>query len=41
MNRSTGNYEAVVAPAGGVIVNIGDALQFWTSDLLVANVSVY
>lgn len=38
MNRSTGSYESVVAPPGGVVVNIGDAMQFWTSDELVANV---
>ena len=39
MNRSTGEYESVVAPPGGVVVNIGDVMQFWTSDKLVANVS--
>lgn len=39
MNRSTKEYEAVKAPPGGVVVNIGDAMQFWTSDKLVANVS--
>ncbi|KAF6022771.1 hypothetical protein EB796_018917 [Bugula neritina] len=37
MNRSTGEYEAVTAPPGGIIVNIGDVMQFWTSDTLVAN----
>ena len=39
MNRSTREYEAVTAPPGGIIVNIGDVMQFWTSDTLVANVS--
>ena len=40
MNRATGEYEEVIAPAGGVVVNIGDALQFWTSDVLLANVCI-
>jgi len=39
MNRSTGKYEAVTAPPGGIVVNIGDVMKFWTSDTLVANVS--
>ena len=40
MNRATGEYEEVIAPAGGVVVNIGGALQFWTSDVLLANVCI-
>lgn len=41
MNRQTRKYEPVIAPPGGVIVNIGDMMQRWTSDDLVANVSTH
>lgn len=39
MSKNTGKYEMVRAPPGGVVVNIGEVMQFWTSDRLVANVS--
>jgi len=39
MNRELGEYVDAGFIEGGIYVNIGDMLQMWSGDVLIANVS--
>ena len=39
VNRETGDYVDAGYVEGGIFVNIGDLLQMWSGDVLIANVS--
>jgi len=39
MNREFGEYVDAGFIEGGIYVNIGDMLQMWSGDILIANVS--
>lgn len=41
MNRLSGEYEDSGFVEGGIFVNIGDMLQMWSADILLANVSSF
>ena len=39
LSRETGDYVDAGYIEGGIFVNIGDLLQMWSGDVLIANVS--
>ena len=40
LNRATGEYMDAGYIEGGIFVNIGDLLQMWSGDKIIANVSL-